>query len=149
MTFLLDDFVAVPLTIVLYVSSARLSAGSAWLEPLSRIGDYEANVDPSAGGRPRSSNCRRLGRWAAQVVHWICCAMAVRAVETGLLLLLISPLMRIANSLGWWACTQEQVTAKQWVNLMGVPIALDAVQFACQNYFFDGRKTKKSTPSPS
>eukprot|EP00966_Prymnesium_polylepis_P085437 1978089-Prymnesium_polylepis.1 len=139
-TFLMDDLVGVPLTLVLYVASARLAARVASLEPLSRVGDYEARRDSATGMQPPSSNGQRVLRWAAQVTHWIGCALVARALETGLLFALLHPLMRVANGLGWWACTSGEVLAKQWINLMVLPIGLDAIQFTVQNYVFDGRE---------
>ena len=134
-TFLLDDFIGVPLTLLLYVGTARLCQNAPpWLEVVSRIGDYEARVDPETGMQPESSNAERVGRWAKQLLHWLLCALAARTLETGVMVWLLRPLVRVANLLGWWACTDTQVLIKQWLNLMIAPLCLDALQFAVQNF---------------
>lgn len=140
-TFLMDVLTGVPITVLLYTGSARAFRRVTCLEPLSRIGDYEARADPSSGVRPESTNSQRVKRWVCQVVHWLSSALLARVVETALLLMLIQPLLRVANHLGWWACSQFQVTLKQWLNLMIFPIILDAGQFTVQNFILDGRNS--------
>lgn len=133
-TFLLDDLTGVPLTLLLYVGSAQLCGRVQCLEAISRIGDYEARVDPETGRQPESTAAEKAGRWGMQVVHWMLCALVARGVETAAMVLLLEPLMRVANTLGWWACTESEVVAKQWLNLLAIPLCLDALQFAIQNF---------------
>ena len=142
MTFMWDAATGVPPTILLHQYSAAACAAYPRLELLSRIGDYEAARDPVTGVRPPSSTGDRARRWGWQVLHWLGCAVVARALSFGLLLLLLQPALRVANLLGWWACTQPQIVAKYWINMLVLPIALDAAQFAVQNYFLDGRKAK-------
>ena len=141
---LLDDLTGVPLTILMYIGSARLLRRVEALEPLSRIGDYEAS--PAMNGeRPPSSNAQRVCRWASQVAHWLLCAVLARVLETAVLLVpLLEQLMIAANSIGWWACSELEVEAKQWLHLLVVPLCLDAAQFTIQNLVLDGRKQRGS-----
>jgi hypothetical protein len=135
---LLDDVTAVPGTILLYLGTARLAKRSSCLEPLSRIGDYEAMPDLN-GERPESTDLQRVQRWASQVVHWLACALFARIVETFVILLpLLEQLVLAANALGWWACSKAEVEAKQWLNLMVAPLLLDAGQFTVQNFVLKG-----------
>lgn len=134
LTFVLDCMLGVPFTILAYTGTARAFRGVPCLEPLSRIGDYEAAPDPASGERAESSRLARVERWAAQVVHWLLSALVSRTVEAAAVVGLIEPLMAVANRVGWWACTPHQVAWKQWLNMMFYPIVLDAVQFTVQNY---------------
>lgn len=138
-TFMLDDFVGVPITLLLYTITARLALRYPRFAHLGRIGDYEAPRDPSTGAIPPSSNVDRVRRWGWQVAHWLLCALVSRVAETAVLFLLLQPLMRVANTLGWWACTKGEVVTKQWIHLMFAPIVLDLIQFTVQNYILDGR----------
>lgn len=138
-TFLLDDLVGVPITLLLYTVTARLALRHERTMHFGRIGDYEAPLDPVTGERPPSTDGDRVRRWGWQVAHWLLCALVARILETGVLFALLGPLMRVANTLGWWACSEAEVIAKQWLNLMIFPIGLDLVQFTVQNYVLDGR----------
>ena len=141
--FVWDTFVGVALTIVIHQHTADLAGRCAALEPLSRIGDYEAAPDPSSGLRPPSSDHDRAMRWLGQVAHWVLCAAVARVVDFGILYLAAGRLERTANLIGWWACSHAQVSAKVWLHVVAIPLVLDAAQFLVQNHVLDARFTQR------
>ena len=48
----------------------------------------------------------------------------------------------MAAGIGWWACTSAEVHAKQWLNILVMPMVLDSCQFIIQNHFLKAKKTE-------
>jgi hypothetical protein len=140
--FIWDSLIGVSATIAIHQWSATKFQTWENLEVLSRIGDYEARPHPITGYRELSTNVDRFRRWGYQMAHWISCAIVARLFDFGLLFLVAEYLAGVAAGIGWWACTSAQVKAKQWLNILAMPMVLDSCQFVIQNHFLKAKKTE-------
>eukprot|EP00048_Salpingoeca_helianthica_P001035 m.46020 g.46020 ORF g.46020 m.46020 type:complete len:254 (-) comp11069_c0_seq1:20-781(-) len=134
MVFMWDTVLGCGLNIVFYRASAAFFANLYFLEPLSRIGDYEAAPN-LIGVRAPSSFAQRAGRWLAQVLHWVICAVLGRLCVFVILYSLHNPFGHVATWFGAWACTESQVELKTWLFIVLVPVSLDAIQFVVQSFW--------------
>eukprot|EP00039_Didymoeca_costata_P001042 m.49182 g.49182 ORF g.49182 m.49182 type:complete len:354 (+) comp10602_c0_seq1:4363-5424(+) len=151
--FFYDVVVSVTMTIILHQYTAAWARNFKSLEFLSRIGDYSSHVterSPSLNddeaAEPENTNqnskLKTFQRWALQVAHWVFCAVIVRLFNFGVLFLLRRELEEISTYVGWWACSESQVSLKVWMNIVIFPLMLDSIQFLVQNYFLKNHKYK-------
>mmetsp|Transcript_27357 Transcript_27357/g.71717 ORF Transcript_27357/g.71717 Transcript_27357/m.71717 type:complete len:332 (-) Transcript_27357:271-1266(-) len=138
--FVWDSCIGVSLTLIFHQWTAHKFRSMPVLEFLGRIGDYESRPDPLTRHREPSTSAQRVQRWGYQVLHWLICAFVARVIDFAILYALAQELARVAAGLGWWACSKEQVQAKQWLNILVLPILLDSIQFLVQNHFLKNRE---------
>jgi hypothetical protein len=138
MVFLWDTVLGCGLNIIFYRSSAACFGNFYLLEPLSRIGDYEAAPN-LIGVRAPSTFGQRAGRWLAQVLHWVSCAVLGRLCVFLILYSLHDPFGHVATWFGGWACSQREVELKTWLFIVLIPVSLDAIQFVVQSFWLKPR----------
>jgi len=143
LVFFYDSVVSVSLTIVMHQYTAKWAKRYKRFEILSRIGDYGAAIESEDQDALSSSKGAYLKRWSYQVLHWVTCAVIVRAINFGVLYSVRTQLQEVATFIGWWACTKKQIETKVWLNIVVLPIAFDCNQFLVQNYFLKDKNAEK------
>lgn len=146
MVFVWDTVLGCAINIVLYRYTAAWAASVPILEPLSRVGDYEAK--PNADGeREPSTLQQRVQRWGAQVLQWVVCAIVGRLCVFVLLVSAHVPFGHVATLVGSWGCTESTLAAKTWIFVVVIPVTMDATQFVVQNFFLKPKSEDAHEPN--
>jgi hypothetical protein len=112
--FFYDSVVSVGMQIAFHQLTAQWASkyNGSVMQALARVGNY----DEKDGIRSSSSGGLRI--WGWQVAHYTACAVAVRVVSFGALYGFRTQMQAVATYIGWWACTEKQITLKVWLNIV-------------------------------
>ena len=106
--FVQDSIMSVASTIALHQYTSRLAAKSKHFKSLARVGKY-TTLDED-GNEVFTTRSLYIRRWFMQMCHWVFCAIITRLGNFVILYLLKSEMQTIAVFLGWWACTEAEVS---------------------------------------